>query len=115
MNTNDFDHVIDHLANKLSVPAKELTSVLIRQAGIEFLIMLAASIFFVLLVLGSVSYIRKTMKHEETTYIEESVCMLLIIMCIAGALLVISIAIPKMITAYFNPEYWALQALGIGR
>ena len=108
--------LLAQLAAQMSTTVEHLWGVLIQQAFINGVVY---SIMFVALVTASVLSIRWCMKqHAVRTYSEEA---RIVVYVLAGIVtfftfIFVTVEVPNIITAFLNPEYWALQkVLAVGK
>lgn len=114
--------LLSQLAEKLGTTVEFLWEILLKQAHISGWISFFSVIVFLVGITFFSLFIRYTIKKWD--YIEENaleplyaiINVLLGIIFIIWFILIILEIIPNMITAFSNPEYWALkQVLGIIR
>lgn len=99
--------LIDKLATKLGTTAEHLWGVLIKQAPISSTIDLIgiALLFAVLL------YAYKLLKRADLDYADGPLAFALWWLFFLLGLIVSIIAMPYILSGFFNPEYWALKQL----
>lgn len=105
---------LTELSNKLGTTAEYLWSVLVKQAPISGLI----SLFEVAATLAAIYFLFAAIKRKVATYkdvypVNDHSTWLWLIFCIACvfAFSIVCLGIGEAITAFVNPEYWALSKI----
>ena len=107
------------LAQKLGTTVEYLWSVLIKQAYIDGVMNIIYCIITIVLIICSIYYLKYYAKNYKEWYgsydgkeLEHGIVLgiVLVITCIL-TLCTIFMFIPTAITAFNNPEYWALQEI----
>lgn len=106
--------IINQLADKLLVPVEHLWGVLVNQAPI------AAATIVLQIFIGVVFYVctyKKLKKMANGDTDGDALILLWIVWgycALVSAMFVFFCSVPELISAVFNPEYWALkQLLGV--
>lgn len=105
---------LTELSNKLGTTAEYLWSVLVKQAPISGFI----SLFEVAATLAAIYFLFVVVKQKVATYkdvgrIDDHSFALWFIFCVAcvWAFFIVCLGIGDAITAFVNPEYWALSKI----
>jgi hypothetical protein len=103
--------LIQQLAEKLGTTAEHLWVVLIKQAGIAWKIDLIEIVAMIAIACWAYKFIRK--KAAKSEWEDEEIFwanILLVIFCVI-TLAAVMIGGDSIITAIFNPEFWALNKI----
>ena len=113
---------LEQLANKLGTTVEKLWAVLLKQAPISGMVDFAICIGLVLIAVGCFRFVNKKTTVPATTqndqypraqWEEEAavVCWIGIGVFLVIVLVVIICSIQDIVSAFLNPEYWALKQI----
>jgi len=107
----EYTEVLQAIADKLSVPAEHLWSVMIQQAAVSattWLIIITATFVMLFISLNAtVNYVRKGSIDDDVLFFYQIASFIILIFTI----LIFFAGLEEIINGYFNPDYWALMHL----
>ena len=109
--------LLESLAEKLGTTTEYLWGVLINQAQIQVFINLVILLFMAVLTFFFYKYCKWLYKDFKKICQDDMEILPILLVAIFGIGFLVSLGIgifeliPEMITAFYNPEYWALQEI----
>lgn len=105
------------LADTLGTTVEYLWPVLIKQAGVQILIITLTILIGTIIIIITGLYIRYVMRNWENIKQTDTEIVYVMIAALFGGLSfllimqIVFFSIPELITVYYNPEFWALQKI----
>ena len=99
------------LANKLGTTTERLWSCLLRQAPIEGIIYLIVWVVYGVVLWRVFKWVKEFPKSDWNDAFLDNLPMVIFICVVISSLVIFGAALPMIVAALFNPEYWALKQI----